>query len=158
MEVLIVGALDQAGREALALQGSSDCAGFALSSIIGASEQLGGGVSLNDAVEVHKPELGFSWFRVREHAQGPGVSLSEMPESQEPEAGRQVPHCWPCSIGKAPVEVRAPQRDPDVAASGKHSAELSLECLREAESGSCDPGELGSVAVEIAPLGLNHAT
>ena len=95
---------------------------------------------------------------VREHAQGPGVRLPEVPESQEPEAGREVPHGRPCSIGQAPVEVRTPQRDPDVPASWKHSAELPLERLRNAESGSRDPGELGPVAVQAATRGLNHAT
>jgi hypothetical protein len=93
-EVLVEGALDDACLEAAAFQGGGD-AGLAVAGIAGTDEELGRGVPLDDDVKVHKPELDTPRCGAGQHAEGPGVGLPEVAEPEEPEAGWQVPQCWP---------------------------------------------------------------
>ena len=89
----------------------------------------------DDDVEVHQGELDIVGCGVGEHAEGPRVCLAEVAEAEEPEAGGQVMQRGTGGFVGAPVEVGAPQREPDVAAAWDHRTELLLEGLGYAEAG-----------------------
>src|SRR5947207_2256858 len=63
-----------------------------------------------DSVEVVEENERFRFLRIRQESKRPQVSLTQMPQPEQPELLGQALHRGPSGSGLQPVHVRAPER------------------------------------------------